>query len=100
MFPDTDAQGVATALAGLAMRLSALELPWDSGILGGFTFSAGVAMLHDHGHGLSQLINAADRALYAAKGAGRDRVLLAPTDGWVQPVEDSPKTQRSVPSTQ
>jgi diguanylate cyclase (GGDEF)-like protein len=100
VFPDTDAQGVATALATLAMRLAALELKWEGGLLGGFTFSAGVAMLHDHGHGLTQLINAADRALYAAKGAGRDRVLLASTDEWSQTVERTPKTPRSAPSTQ
>ena len=100
VFPDTDAQGVATALATLAMRLAALELTWEGSVLGGFTFSAGVATLHDHGHGLTQLVNAADRALYAAKGAGRDRVLLAPADAWSQPVEHAPKTPRAASSTQ
>jgi diguanylate cyclase (GGDEF)-like protein len=99
VFPDTSAEGVTKALASLATRLSALELPWDGAILGGFTFSAGVAMLHEHGHSLRELINTADRALYAAKGAGRDRVVVAPTDDWSQPLEQ-PTRQGRVASQQ
>lgn len=41
------------------------------------TFSAGLAVLED-GDALSSWVSAADRALYAAKAAGRDRVILAP----------------------
>jgi diguanylate cyclase (GGDEF)-like protein len=41
------------------------------------TFSVGLAVLED-GESLSSWVNAADRALYAAKTAGRDRAVLAP----------------------
>jgi diguanylate cyclase (GGDEF)-like protein len=41
------------------------------------TFSSGLAVLED-GEALPSWVNAADRALYAAKAAGRDCVVLAP----------------------
>jgi diguanylate cyclase (GGDEF)-like protein len=44
----------------------------------GVTVSVGVAILGRHGSDLSELIGAADQALYRAKDAGRDRVCLAP----------------------
>jgi diguanylate cyclase (GGDEF)-like protein len=43
----------------------------------GVTVSIGVAVLGSHGVDLGELLNAADRALYRAKRAGRDRVCLA-----------------------
>ncbi len=46
----------------------------------GVTVSIGVAMLGSHGNDLSELIDAADRALYRAKGTGRDRVCLSNPD--------------------
>ena len=46
-------------------------------IIGGFTFSAALAAHGPHGRTLDELVDSADRALYAAKGAGRDRVLVA-----------------------
>jgi len=45
--------------------------------LGQITVSAGVAAFPVHGDDLRILITAADRALYRAKAAGRDRVFLA-----------------------
>jgi diguanylate cyclase (GGDEF)-like protein len=43
----------------------------------GVTVSIGVALLGSHGDDLGQLLNAADLALYRAKGTGRDRVCLS-----------------------
>jgi diguanylate cyclase (GGDEF)-like protein len=45
--------------------------------LGRVTLSAGVAAYPDHGEDAPTLLAAADAALYAAKQAGRDRVVLA-----------------------
>jgi diguanylate cyclase (GGDEF)-like protein len=45
--------------------------------LGKITASMGVAVFPDHGRTASTLIDAADRALYRSKAAGRDRVTLA-----------------------
>jgi diguanylate cyclase (GGDEF)-like protein len=42
------------------------------------TLSAGVAVLDPRGGGLGALLEAADRALYEAKAAGRNRVAVAP----------------------
>ncbi len=39
--------------------------------------SVGVAVLGEHGHDLTDLLTAADHALYQGKQAGRDRIVLA-----------------------
>ncbi len=77
VFPETDVAGAATALASLAAKLRMLEVEWGQEIIGGFTFSAALAAHGPHGRTLDELVDSADRSLYAAKGAGRDRVLIA-----------------------
>jgi diguanylate cyclase (GGDEF)-like protein len=75
--PDTDGAAAQKALAALASRLRALTIDWDGQRLDGFTFSAGVAVYPAHGQTVADLVASADRALYEAKGSGRDRVLMA-----------------------
>ena len=77
VLPDADAVGAARALSSLAARLRDLRVGYQRQTLGGFTFSAGIAVLGRHGATLDDLLAHADRALYEAKDAGRDRVLLA-----------------------
>ena len=50
----------------------------DGDPLDPITLSAGIAIAPHHGNTIERLICAADRALYAAKRAGRDRVAVPP----------------------
>jgi diguanylate cyclase (GGDEF)-like protein len=77
VLPDTDFVGAEKALASLAARLADLRVEFDGKPLGGFTFSAGMAMLRHNGMTFADLLAAADRALYEAKSAGRNRILVA-----------------------
>jgi diguanylate cyclase (GGDEF)-like protein len=49
--------------------------------LGAVTLSMGVAVFPDHSTSGEVLLRIADKALYAAKAAGRDRVLVGLTEG-------------------
>jgi diguanylate cyclase (GGDEF)-like protein len=62
------------------LRASArdLRIHLDGQILDGITISAGIAAAPSHGSTATALIAAADRALYGAKSAGRDRVATPP----------------------
>ncbi len=81
VLPDANGAGAAKALASLAARLRDLRVHWNGQALGGFTFSAGIAVLGPDGTTLAQLLEVADRALYRAKDAGRDCILIAGDGG-------------------
>ncbi|MGC1817214.1 MAG: GGDEF domain-containing protein [Casimicrobiaceae bacterium] len=80
VLPDANGTGAAKALASLAARLRDLRVHWNGQALGGFMFSAGIAVLGHDGTTLAQLLEAADRALYQAKDTGRDCILIAGDD--------------------
>jgi diguanylate cyclase len=50
----------------------------DGRSIGQVTISCGIGLFPDHGASAEVVMKAADRALYAAKQQGRDRVVLAP----------------------
>jgi diguanylate cyclase (GGDEF)-like protein len=54
-----------------------LHLEHHGQSLGGITISLGVAVYPQHGEDPEALLRAADKALYQAKHAGRDRVVAA-----------------------
>jgi diguanylate cyclase (GGDEF)-like protein len=53
-----------------------LHVHLDGQLLGGITVSAGLALAPSHGTTTETLLASADRALYAAKSGGRDRVAV------------------------
>jgi diguanylate cyclase (GGDEF)-like protein len=71
---DTDLEGAIQAAETMRASFEGLEVP---GVTAHVTASLGVATLPDHAGDGPALIRAADRALYAAKTAGRNRVAAA-----------------------
>lgn len=68
----------ATARAeALRLAISQMDLQHQGQSLGKLTASLGVATFPTHGHTMEALIKAADTALYEAKAAGRNQVLVA-----------------------
>ncbi|MET0690917.1 MAG: diguanylate cyclase, partial [Candidatus Binatia bacterium] len=57
-------------------QIKELKIPHGEQVLSALTASAGVAQADDHAANPSELLRAADTALYAAKNAGRDRVMV------------------------
>jgi len=73
ILPETDAEGACV----LGERVRALVESWFAGHDPALTASVGIAsFLHD-GETTDELLRAADAALYAAKAAGRNRVVLS-----------------------
>lgn len=74
LLPDTDLDGVLEFAEHLRRGIEALALPHPAAPLGHLTASLGVASMVPSGQRLEELIEQADRALYQAKTAGRNRV--------------------------
>ena len=74
LLPDTDHEGALHAAETMRASVDGLEVP---GVTAHITASLGVATLPDHALDGPSLIRAADRALYRAKAAGRNRVVAA-----------------------
>lgn len=74
LLPATDSAGAATAAEKIRAAIAALAVP---GIDRGITISIGVAVIPEHAGDADGLMRAADRALYAAKEHGRNRVEVA-----------------------
>jgi diguanylate cyclase (GGDEF)-like protein len=77
VLPDTDRQGAATRAQRILERVRALRITYNGKALGSITVSIGLATYPRNGETVKAIVQSADKALYAAKGAGRDRIAVA-----------------------
>jgi diguanylate cyclase (GGDEF)-like protein len=77
VLPETPIQAALAKAEDLRLAIHRISLTYGQNILGHLTASFGVATFPDHGTSGSEVIQAADAALYRAKAAGRDRVMSA-----------------------
>ncbi len=82
VIPDVDIAGASSMAKRIVDEIRGLDLPHSASPFGRVTVSAGVAAITpcNGGQGSQSLTDAADQALYTAKGTGRDRVATAPSD--------------------
>ncbi|HLH21681.1 MAG TPA: diguanylate cyclase [Chloroflexota bacterium] len=77
ILPDATLEDTVRRAEELRAAMAHLQVADQDQALGQITISAGVAALPQHGADGPRLLRAADRALYAAKSAGRNRVQVA-----------------------
>jgi diguanylate cyclase (GGDEF)-like protein len=81
LLPDTDRAGAASVADRIRGRFEALDIRHDGSPYGKTTMSIGVAVDYPApGEAAASLIQRADRALYQAKGFGRNKVVVADGD--------------------
>jgi diguanylate cyclase (GGDEF)-like protein len=73
-------QGARSTLTEKLARSFKLDLVHEGRSLGPVTLSLGVASFPDHGHSWEAVVAAADAALYSAKRAGRNRVVVGSSE--------------------
>ena len=84
---DTDLESASERASKLQEQVRNLHVRYRGETLRRITLSIGVAGFPKHGRTASQIVTAADRALYQAKASGRDRVIVAGEE-----VEAAPNT--------
>lgn len=73
LLPDTDAEGALLVAQELVVRAASTDVP----VAGTFTISVGCVTTKQPPESKEELLKASDRALYAAKQQGRNRVVVA-----------------------
>jgi diguanylate cyclase (GGDEF)-like protein len=76
ILPETGLDAAVRRAEVIRLAIARLVLSHTGTPLGKITTSLGIALFPDHGEDSDALLRAADVALYAAKGAGRDRVVV------------------------
>ena len=79
ILPETPLDTIRQRFEALRLGINQLNVRHRGQSLGTITVSAGIAMFPEHGASGEDLLRAADRALYRAKAAGRDRMVTAET---------------------
>lgn len=78
VLPDSSPEAAQQRVEEIRLLVRGLDLQDDGHRLGTVTLSAGIAAARDDRSNARDLLRAADKALYAAKQAGRDRVVVDP----------------------
>ena len=77
MLPDCSAEEAEKCAEGIRSSIGGIVIEHAGQTISGISASFGVAQWPGHGNGEQALLSAADRALYAAKKGGRNRVMVA-----------------------
>jgi diguanylate cyclase (GGDEF)-like protein len=77
MLPDCSEEEAEKCAETIRTSLSGIVIQHAGQTISGISASFGVAQWPGHGNGEQDLLSAADRALYAAKKAGRNQVMIA-----------------------
>ena len=78
ILPDASLANTEQRARQISEEIRRLTVPHGGASVGSITISCGIASFPDHARDVTNLIHAADTALYAAKQAGRDRCVTAP----------------------
>lgn len=81
IFSTVDRAGAQIAAERLREHVAALPFEVAAGVALKLTVTVGVALLEDARESFEDLLRRADRELYAAKSAGKNRVRIAPREG-------------------
>ncbi len=77
ILPETDRAGTCQVAEKICARIRSHDFHFNNQSYGPITLSIGGAVFPENGNNLTQLFKEADEALYDAKSAGRDRVVMA-----------------------
>jgi hypothetical protein len=81
ILPESNVEGTCGKAEELRQKISRLTVEHLGQSLGTVTASLGIAIFPNHALTTTTLLRTADQALYQAKRAGRDRVVVAEPDG-------------------
>jgi len=79
VLPDSSIADTQERLEQIRTFLRGHQIHYGEQAFGMLTLSAGIAQTPEHGTTISELLQAADEAMYAAKQAGRDRIVIYQT---------------------
>ena len=97
LLQDCDADGAAVVAEAIRVAVRDIALPEGCG-LPRLTASIGIAAYPEHASDLEQLLATADRAMYAAKQGGRDRIARASAPSDASTIVNLPRRHRRRPS--